>query len=417
MRTLLPVALLAALTTLAATKPVEPAHTPVPLISPVQDKNFYLLSLMERTPAVRAAVKADPALAGIGKVRLEALDSAVKSCAIDIACYLQAIEWTPEQAAEASRALAALYKASPAVRAMVDGPLRESGMYVRYNSLDGAAFLERAWSDCVLGVNFAIDVYGAGKPPRYAAIDSITYDPKSQLFPRVVENLALALEDDRASLELFFAPALRFAVDLMVINDRDEAGRVEPMERTENAAAFRRAKTVVWSKYKYSAIVVPGAGNDRPGMRLSGPGKLRDEIAAKRFKDGQAPFLIVSGGFVHPAHTEFAEALEMKRDLMARFGIPASAIIVDPHARHTTTNMRNAARLIYRYGMPFSKHALVTTDTYQSKSIESPAFAKRCTDELGYVPYKLLGRTTPFDLEFLPLIESLHANPLEPLDP
>jgi hypothetical protein len=46
---------------------------------------------------------------------------------------------------------------------------------------------------------------------------------------------------------------------------------------------------------------------------------------------------------------------------MSRFGIPANAIIVDPHARHTTTKMRNAARLIYRYGMPFSAKALVTT--------------------------------------------------------
>jgi hypothetical protein len=33
----------------------------------------------------------------------------------------------------------------------------------------------------------------------------------------------------------------------------------------------------------------------------------------------------------------------MKHDLMARFGIPADSIIVDAHARHTTTNMRNAA--------------------------------------------------------------------------
>jgi uncharacterized SAM-binding protein YcdF (DUF218 family) len=41
----------------------------------------------------------------------------------------------------------------------------------------------------------------------------------------------------------------------------------------------------------------------------------------------------------------------MKHDLIARLGIPAAAILVDPHARHTTTNMRNAARLLYRYGM------------------------------------------------------------------
>jgi uncharacterized SAM-binding protein YcdF (DUF218 family) len=31
----------------------------------------------------------------------------------------------------------------------------------------------------------------------------------------------------------------------------------------------------------------------------------------------------------------------MKRQLVALFGIPESAILVDPHARHTTTNLRN----------------------------------------------------------------------------
>jgi hypothetical protein len=225
------------------------------------------------------------------------------------------------------------------------------------------------------------------------------------------------LEDDRAHLDLFFSSSLRFAMEVMLLNHRDEAGRLEPMESGENAAAFRRIKTVPWSKYAYSVIVVPGAGNDRPGVHLSPAGTLRDEVAAKRFHDGKAPFILVSGGYVHPVQTEFAEAVEMKRDLVKRLGVPADAIIIDPHARHTTTNMRNAARLMYRYGMPFDKKALVTTDLSQSASIQSPAFEKRCMTELGYLPYKILARTSPFDLEFLPKIESLHSDPLDPLDP
>ncbi len=190
-----------------------------------------------------------------------------------------------------------------------------------------------------------------------------------------------------------------------------------PMEAGENSAAFKRIQTVDWARYPYSVIVVPGAGNDSAGVRLSPGGKLRDEIAAKRFRDGKAPFVLVSGGFVHPERTEFSEAVEMKRDLMNRFAIPADAIIIDPHARHTTTNMRNAARLIYRYGIPFGKKALVTTDPAQSQYIENPAFEKRCVEELGYVPYQLAGRTTAFDLEFLPEIASLQSDPQDPLDP
>jgi hypothetical protein len=185
----------------------------------------------------------------------------------------------------------------------------------------------------------------------------------------------------------------------------------------ENAAAVRAIRTTVWPRYPYSVIVVPGAGGDRPGIALSSFGKLRDEIAAKRYRDGKAPFIVVSGGFVHPDRTPFAEALEMKKDLVSRLGIPASAVIIDPHARHTTTNLRNAARLIYRYGLPFAKPALIATDAGQSQYIEAAAFEKRCMEELGYVPYKLLGRVSPFDLEFLPLKDSLQIDPRDALDP
>jgi len=396
---------------------VEPLHAPVRLEAPVQDKNFYLLSMLERTPDVREAVKAEPALARIAAERLVALDKAAKTCNLDLDCYAAAFQWSDAQSKEAGHALAALYRTSPAVRRLADGVLRESGMYVRYQSLAGDQFLDHAWADCIRGINRMIDVYGLGKAPRYPAIDSITYDVKTDAWRHIVQNLAATLEDRRGGLALFSSPSMRFALELMWLNHRDEAGRFEPLEAGENALAFRRIKSVDWAKYPYSVIVVPGAGNDLPGFRLSPEGKLRDEIAVKRFREGKAPFLLVSGGFVHPSQTEFAEAIEMKRDLMTRFGVPAAAILIDPHARHTTTNMRNAARLMYRYGMPFDKKAVVTTDLGQSLSIESPAFAKRCIDELGYVPQQIVGRTSLFDLEFRPTLDSLQADPQDPLDP
>jgi len=395
----------------------QPIRVPVRLQAPVQDKNFYLLSMLERTPEVRDAVKAEPSLSRIATERLAALDKAAKTCDLDIACYAAAFQWSDAQSKDAGRALGDLYRTSPALRRLADGPLRDSGMYVRYQSLAGDQLLDHAWADCIHGINRMIDVYGLGKAPRYPAIDSITYDVKSDAWRHIVQNLAAMLEDDRASLALFSSPSMRFALQLMWLNHRDEAGRYEPMEIGENALAIRRIKSTDWAKYPYSVIVVPGAGNDLPGFQLSPEGKLRDEIAVKRFREGKAPFLLVSGGFVHPSQTEFAEAIEMKRDLIVRFGIPADAILIDPHARHTTTNMRNAARLMYRYGMPFDKKALVTTDLGQSQSIESPAFAKRCTDELGYVPQQILGRISPFDLEFRPTLDSLQADPQDPLDP
>lgn len=404
-------------TALAFQNATEPEHRPVELRSPVEDKNFYLLSALERTPGARDAVKTNPVLARIATERLAALDRAVDSCNLDIECHAAAFRWSDAQMEEAARALAALYRTSPAIRTLTDGPLRATGLYVRYQDLGGPDLLEHAWSDCIRGVNRTIDVYTLGKPPRYPAIDSITYDAKTEAHGRVVEHVAAVLEDDRASLDSAFSASLRFALDLMMVNHRDEAGRFEPMETGENAAAFRRAKSVEWSRYPYTAIVVPGSGNDRPGVRLSPNGTLRDEIAAKRFREGKAPFILVSGGFVHPSQTEYSEAIEMKRDLIARFGIPDAAIIVDPHARHTTTNMRNAARLLYRYAIPFDRKALVSTDPDQSRYIEDPLFARRCTDELGYVPFRILGRISPLDLEFLPVKESLQADPQDPLDP
>jgi hypothetical protein len=395
----------------------SPDYRALDLPSPVRDKNFYLLAALERDPALHKAVRKDATLSEIASARLAELDKAVKSCGPDIACNAASFEWSDAQIEQGGRALAALYRTSPVVRAFADGPLRASGMYVRYEDSGSAEMLQRAWTDCLRGIDRAIDVYALGKPPRYPAIDSVTYDPKTDAYRRVLQHAVAVLQDDRVSLDLAWSASLRFALEVMFLNHRDEAGRFEPMEKGENAIAFRRVKSIDWSRYPYTAIVVPGAGGDRPGIRLSASGKLRDEIAAKRFRDGKAPFLIVSGGFVHPNQTEYSEAIEMKRDLMTRFGIPAEAILVDPHARHTTTNMRNAARIMYRYGIPFDRKALVTSDPGQSEYIENETFAKRCMEELGYMPYRLLGRSSAFDLEFLPMRDSLQSDPRDPLDP
>src|SRR5262249_32303762 len=156
------------------------------------------------------------------------------------------------------------YKTSPAIRELADGPLRASGMYVRYQGSEGPTFLSRAWTDSMNGVNRAIGVYALGKAPRYPAIDSITYDVKTDAWKRVVQGLTAVLHDDRGAFDLAFSTSLRFALEAMFLNNRDEAGRFEPMEMGENAAAYRRVAAIDWGRYPYTAIVVPGAGGDRP---------------------------------------------------------------------------------------------------------------------------------------------------------
>ena len=125
--------------------------------------------------------------------------------------------------------------------------------------------------------------------------------------------------------------------------------RLEPMEKGVNEAAVKAIPSLPWSKYLYSVIVVPGAGPsdaDTPSPRRAARGW---RLPAEAYHAGKAPLILLSGGYVHPAQTRFAEAIEMKKVLLAEYHVPEAAVLVDPHARHTTTNMRNAAREIYRY--------------------------------------------------------------------
>lgn len=389
-----------------ALRAAEPLPAPLPLRAPVQDKNFYVLSLMERTPA------SDVDLKRLLATKRDALHKAATACEKEAECFATALRWSDAEMNEAAAALRRAYATDAMGRA-----LRRSGAYVRYASKSNDELLAAAWLDAARGINNIIDVYGIGKPPRYPAIDAVSYDVKSEAYLRLLHTAAAALDERAAALDLFFQPSLRFALQLLRINHRDEAGRHEPMEIKDNAAAVRRIKTIAWKAFPYSAIVVPGAGSDRTTWSLSAASRLRAEIAARRYKEGKAPLIIVSGGYVHPNQTPYAEAIEMKRALIEDLGVPAEAVIVEPHARHTTTNLRNVARLMYRYGIPFGAKALITTDSFQSTYVEGEAFAKRCEQELAYQPVTVLGRVSAFDLEFTPRLESLQIDSMDPLDP
>jgi hypothetical protein len=92
-------------------------------------------------------------------------------------------------------------------------------------------------------------------------------------------------------------------------------------------------------------------------------------------------------------------------------------VIIDPHARHTTTNLRNAARLVLRYGFPPASPVLITSDAGQSAYISSKEFSERCQREMGHLPGTLGRRLSAFDQEFTPSVRALHADPTDPLDP
>ena len=137
----------------------------------------------------------------------------------------------------------------------------------------------------------------------------------------------------------------------------------------------------------YDLIVVPGftpldATEPTSTVHPTAAARLDDAIAA--YRHGLAPVILVTGGNVHPDGTPFNEAMLMKRYLVSQ-KVPAGAIIVEPCARHSHTNLRNAGRFMLSYGL---LTALVVTSRDQAFYFANPkmsGFDERCAVDLGYL--------------------------------
>ncbi|WP_152620371.1 YdcF family protein [Pedobacter lusitanus] len=313
-----------------------------------------------------------------------------------------------------SRQLAADFMPGNALDHMVSTQLVPSGCYGLYAGLKPVEMLIKAWEQDARAINHVIDVYVNGKQANYPAIDSISFSVRDKSYPELVNtSVFLSINDNN---NLFFEPEMKFALLALEINERNDAADYEPMERTVNQAAFLSIKKTDFGVYPYSVILVPGEGPEERDIELSAGGMLRCRLAAEQYRNKVAPYIMVSGGRVHPYKTKYNEANEMKLYLMRVLQIPESAILMEPHARHTTTNLRNAARIIFRYGIPMEKPGLVVTVKSQSMYI-SDIMPQRCLKELGYEPYKTGKRLSDNNLEFYPNVMSLQIDFDEPMDP
>src|SRR5258708_3390064 len=115
--------------------------------------------------------------------------------------------------------------------------------------------------------------------------------------------------------------------------------------------------------------------------------------------------------------TPFCEAIEMKKYVMEKYKIPEKSILVEPYARHTTTNFRNVARLVFRYGIPADLKALVTSSEDHIWLTTKESFRIRCSTELGYSPMEFITQISPIAAEFKPSVASLCFDANDPLDP
>jgi hypothetical protein len=285
-----------------------------------------------------------------------------------------------------------------------------------------APYLPDGWRHEAVGLNHIISVYGEGEKPRYAEIDGPAFSVNSkdyqQLLGLILDDLDLPENDEIHQSNPVFGRPLRLAVRLLQANRRDEAVRFWPLDKTENASALGRLPAINWQSFPYSVIVVPGEGPEIQGLPLSPIGIERLRLAVGAWRAKHAPFLLLSGGFVHPARTPFCEAIEMRRYLRDVYGIPADAILIEPQARHTTTNIRNAAREIFDYGLPAQKPMLIVSDPGQIGYIASETFSQRNQDELGYQPAALGRRLLPTAIEAMPSRQSLYLDAAgDPLDP
>jgi hypothetical protein len=356
---------------------------------------FPLISAMQRSPAWQEALISDAAMRQLADARRQR----IAACQPQPACAVEARLWTPADLDAMGAAVSRLGKRLPQL------PV------VRGDTIEAALRRELG------GINHVLGTYGLGTAPRYPKIDSAIWPASSHAFRDSVVTAIAITETSTTPRTTLFDESRRLALALLDVNDRTEAATFEPLNEGENAATIRAAAMIDWSKYRYTAIIVPGAGPDDPDTPLSPGGKLRVALAAARFRAGLAPFIIVSGGNVHPNRTRFTEAVEMRRALIDRFSIPAERIVIDPYARHTTTNLRNAVRRLAAMKAPLDRQALIVTSKDQLAYILGATFATRNQQELGYEPGTVGAATSDVEVPFTPSARSLEVDPADPLDP
>ena len=382
------------------------------LPKPVQDKNFFLLSLFQRSSDVRKLLSRNQTLKQLANNKLAALKKS-ETCN-DVGCFDELISFdapTIEAVANELRALAN----QPEFKRLAKRDLRPSGVFVRYNDQSDAEMLVAAWQDAAAGLNQLLSVYCLGKDPRYPAIDKVSFDVSTEAYRNLLKAKTAEIKSSNDSL--FFEPTLNFALKVLEVNRRDEPARYEPLEQGENKAAIQNLGKIKWSDYPYPFILVLGSGGLDLTTRISRIGAQRTDVAAQLFLQHKAPLIIVSGGHVHPMQTPYCEAIEMKRYLMEKYKIAETSILVEPYARHTTTNFRNGARLAFRYRIPTDRTALVTSSEDHIASVTKEEFRTRNLNELGYFPVEFIKRISPVEAEFKPSVASLFFDANDPLDP
>lgn len=406
---------LAMLSDPAAAWAQDPKDYAAPFADTLEARVFPLFAMMRSADGWAPALRGDAVLRRLAAERAARLPR--DDCKPAPACLADAWLWTEADIMAAEARLRLLLRDRRLNSALVARQMRPSGRFAKHAAMDDAAFVAAAWRDAAEAVNRVIAVYAKGAAPRYPKIDSIIFDASGSEFAGVLSAHGVATASLVREGDLFFDPSLRYAVGLLQMNERTDAGSYRPLLAGENAAAVRAIKATDWKKSPYTALLVFGHGPEDAQSRTGVMGHVRMRIAAELFARGLAPFIVVSGGNVHPNRTPFNEAIEIKRLLVEQHGIPADRILIEPHARHTTTNTRNCARLMLAAGIPVDRDALIVSDHRTIQYIGSDLFVQRNLKEMGVQPGRVAPGPDRFTLRFTPDPIAFHVEAADPLDP
>lgn len=382
-------------------------------IQQLADKIFPVFSDLAGDSVLFSLIQNDSVLESRHHIYMSRIAHCLDTCtsAYSIA---QELKWKENEIDLVEKRLQILFKKTT-TKSRFMCRLKKGRACIAYKNNSGSDLLKQAWVDAARGMNRIYDVYIAGVLPTYAAIDSIRIDVSSEAgFRRLRDSIQRMLVRQNKD-EVFYTLPLSLSIKALQLSGRDEAIRYEPIKDGINKVSYNQVSNTRFSDYSYSAILVPGFGPDEPGLNIDPRSIKRCEMAVELFRKKLAPFIIVSGGHVYPAGTPFSEAVEMKKYLISHYDIPPQAIITEPYARHTTTNVRNASRLIYLFGLPSNKPVIVSTDSVQTQMVVN--LAGRCKRELGYVPFRKMMQLNTTTSSFYPVEEAFQVNVNDPLDP
>jgi hypothetical protein len=377
----------------------SPTYVALSSGSYVEDKGFYFVTILEGLPTVLADLLMDPTLSAASTSRDGAIRNASQTCAGDPTCVGNALAFSSADTTAIAQAISARLVSSGNLSVVVTNHMRPSGAFDAHASLDDASLVARAWTDSANWMNNAIAAYATelGATGTQTAIANVVTANPSPM--------------------PFFLPAMASVLAILDADNRDNAAIGEPLASGENAAVVANIPSIDFSKYPYTMLVVPGIGPTDATTMLSEGSQAHADMAADRFAAKWAPLFALTGGRVHPDRTTYAEALEMKNYLMTARGIPENVIVVDPFARHTTTNIRNVSRLAFRYGIPTNAHALIVSDFGQTITITGQQFLATCQSEMGLVPWRSVAMLSNDDACFVPSVIVMQQNGADPLDP